>query len=55
MSKGSARRPTQISRQEEDLRYALAFGKITFKVFEQKMKALHREGLIHRSGRCLKS
>ena len=55
MSKGSARRPRQISRQEEDLRWALAFGKITFKEFERKYRALHREGLIHRSGQCLKS
>lgn len=43
MSKGSARRPRLISRQEEDIRYALAFGRITFKEFEKKMKRLHNK------------
>ena len=40
MSKGSKRRPCQISRVEEDLRYALAFGNITQREFNIGMKAV---------------
>jgi len=54
MSKGSKRRPSGITRQEEDLRYALAFGKITFKQFEQKYKELKKRGLIKRDGKTVK-
>jgi hypothetical protein len=54
MGKGDTRRPRQISRHEEDLRWALALGKISFKTFEERYKALHREGLIHRSGEVVR-
>lgn len=37
--KGSKRRPCQISRVEEDLRYSLAFGTITEREFKIGMKA----------------
>lgn len=53
MGKGSKKRPPQISRAEENLRWALAYGKITFQQFEQKYKQLLKEGKIHRSGRHL--
>ena len=39
MGKGSKRRPCQISRVEEDLRWALAFGEITMREFNIGMKA----------------
>lgn len=41
--KGDTQRPRQIGRAEYDLRWALAFGKITFKQFEQKMKELKKK------------
>ncbi len=37
--KGSKRRPCQISREEEQLRWDLAYGRITYKEFEIGMKA----------------
>lgn len=41
MSKGSKRRPRQISREEEELRYGLAFGKITREEFDKEMEKLN--------------
>ncbi len=38
--KGQTRRPCLTSRKEEDLRYRLATGKITFAEFERKMKKI---------------
>ena len=38
MSKGSQRRPTLISREEEILRWDLALGVITMDVFTMKMR-----------------
>jgi len=49
--KGSTRRPRLISRAEEDLNWALAYGKITFAEWEKKKKKLLREGKIIRKGR----
>jgi len=46
--KGDTRRPARISREEEALRWALAFGKITFKQFERKYRELKKSGLIWR-------
>ena len=51
MSKGSERRPRQITRQEEQLRWQLATKRITFAQFERKYKQLYKQGLIRRSGR----
>jgi len=48
MGKGSERRPTAISREEEDLKWKLAYGKITFDEFEKRYKQLARQGKIKR-------
>jgi len=40
--KGDKRRPRQVSRQEYDLRYALAFGKLSFEDFSRKMHDLRK-------------
>ena len=42
MGKGSRRRPSQISRAEYDLKWALAYGRITFAEYERKLKALRK-------------
>lgn len=49
--KTSKRRPRQITREEERLRYTYADGKIDFKEFERRYKKLKAQGLIRRSGR----
>jgi hypothetical protein len=41
--KGDARRPKFISNEEEDLRYKLAFGKITRKKFDKEIKRLRKK------------
>lgn len=46
--KGDKPRPRKTSRQEYDLRWAYASGKMTFEEFERKYKALHSKGLIYR-------
>lgn len=51
MSKGSGRRLCQTGCDEEELRYRLATGKITFKQFEIRYKKLLREGKVTRSGK----
>jgi len=43
MSKGSKRRPRQISREEEELRWQLATGEINKKTFDEKMKETRKE------------
>lgn len=43
MGKGSGRRPTLISREEEELRWALAYGGITRQEFDRKMKSINRK------------
>lgn len=53
MGKGSTRRPRSVGPEEERLRYALAFGRITFEQFERKYKCLLSEGKIIRGGRVI--
>jgi len=52
MSKGSKRRPCQISRVEEGLRYGLAFGTITMREFEIGMKAAGLGNVVSKDGVC---
>jgi len=40
MSKGSQRRPRQISREREDLQYAYAYGDITKEEYEKQKQEL---------------
>lgn len=40
MGKGSRRRPSGISREREDLNWALAFGKISFEAWKRRKKRL---------------
>lgn len=54
MGKGSRRRPSSIGREEEALRWQLAFGKITFKQFERRYKELKKQGKIQRDGKVVK-
>lgn len=51
MGKGDKKRPKQITREEDIIRWQLACGHITFKVFERKYKVLKKCGLIMRSGK----
>jgi len=51
MGKGSARRPNCTTPEEEQLRWALYYKKITFEEFEQKYKKLLKAGKIKRNGR----
>lgn len=48
MGKGSGRRPTTISPEEERIRWLLAYGRISFAEFEKKYKVLRKRGLIWR-------
>jgi len=52
--KGSARRPSQISREEEELRWKLAEGKITREQFVREYSRLLHEGKIIRGGRVIR-
>ena len=54
MGKGSKYRPYSTSREERDLRDALARGKISFKEFERKYNKLMDEGKITRDGRVVR-
>ncbi|MFX1452434.1 MAG: hypothetical protein ACFFCM_16460 [Promethearchaeota archaeon] len=54
MGKGSRKRPSAITREEEDLRYALYYKKITFEQFERKYKELMKAGKIKRNGRVIR-
>jgi hypothetical protein len=38
--KGSQRRPTLISREREELQWALAYGRITFEQYKRKLRVL---------------
>ncbi len=49
--KGDWTRPSQITREEETIRWQLARGKINFATFERKYKKLKKQGLITRSGK----
>ena len=51
MGKGSTRRPCQIGREEEDLRWRRALGQVTVEQFEQEYAKLEAEGKITRAGR----
>lgn len=53
MGKGDGYRPYSTSREERDLRDALAWHKITFKEFERRYKKLLEEGKITRNGRIV--
>lgn len=48
MGKGDSRRPSRISKEEENIRFALALGKISFKTFEKRYKELKKQGKIWR-------
>ena len=48
MGKGSKRRPCLISREEEEIRYALAREEITIVEFKKRERKLQREGKIWR-------
>ncbi len=48
------RRPCQTSREEYDLRHALAFGLITKEQFDTRYNELLMAGRITRSGRVLR-
>lgn len=54
MGKGSKPRPQSVSREELDLRWDYAHGKISLAVFNRKYAKLKRDGLLRRSGRVLK-
>ena len=53
MGKGSKRRPCTTGTEENNLRWALALGKITFDEFEIKYKKLLKAGKIIRGGRIV--
>jgi len=48
MSKGSNRRPSQVSKEEELLRWKLAFGEIALDEFEIQYKQLKSQGKVYR-------
>jgi len=48
VSKGSNRRPSQISKEEELIRWKLAFGEMTFDEYEVQYKKLQKQGKIYR-------
>ena len=47
-------RPYSTTREERDLRDALAYGKISFTEYEVKYKRLLKQGKIRRNGRIIK-
>jgi len=51
VGKGCKRRPCQITKEEEQLRYDYADGKLSFDEFERRYQKLKAQGLIKRSGR----
>ena len=48
------KRPKQISREEEDLRWEYATHQISLNTFGRRYAKLKRRGLIRRSGKVLK-
>lgn len=54
LGKGSNPRPYSTTREERNLRDALAWGLITFKEYERKYNILLKQGKIRRNGRILK-
>lgn len=51
--KGDKPRPRQTSREEYDLRWALATGHLTFEQFSQKYHDLKKQGKIIRGGKVV--
>ena len=41
--KGSNRRPTLVSKAENDLRWKYAYGNMTFKEFESRLRDIRRK------------
>ena len=54
MGKGSKRRPRQTSREEDDLRKGLAYGKISRLDFNVRMSILKKSEKITRSGKVMR-
>jgi len=54
MGKGSQRRPLQITKAENKLRWLLFEGKISKATYNRKWNKLKKEGQIRRSGRILR-
>lgn len=54
MSKGSRRRVRQISREEEDLRWALHTRVISHTTFRRRYNKLKKQGKIIRSGKVVR-
>jgi len=54
MGKGSRRRNRQVSKEEEELRYDLAYGKIHLVEYMLRLRKLKKKGKITRSGRIIK-
>lgn len=53
MSKGDKKRPTSITSEENDLRWALAEGIISFAGFRKRYMELKKLGKIKRSGQII--
>lgn len=51
MGKGDKRRPVQVSRQEENLRWKLALGRITFEEYKHRRKKLIEQNLWGHKGK----
>jgi hypothetical protein len=54
MGKGDKRRPSQITREEQDLRWKLYCGTISSAEFNRQYSKLKKDGLITRSGKVVK-
>ncbi len=52
--KGSWRRPSSTTKEEQDLRDRYARGMMTFLQYEQAYRKLMKQGLIKRNGKVLK-
>ena len=48
MGKEDTRRPRLISKEEEAIRYALAYGRITFAEYEKRYLKLKKQGKVWR-------
>ena len=53
LGKGDNPRPYSTTREERNLRDALAYGEITFAQYERKWNKLLKQGKIKRNGRTL--
>ena len=54
MGKGDTYRPSQISREEEELRWKYAMTDMTFTEFRKRYLQLMKEGKITRNGKVIK-